>query len=82
MVCLSICQLPISLSICGSFYIQNVQCKKGENTVFPMDNRDYKPITKAKNSKDAITITNLCSILDNHSTTEIYRQHAICLKSI
>lgn len=48
MVCLSICQLPISLSICGSFYIQNVQCKKGENTVFPMDNRDYKPITKAK----------------------------------
>lgn len=53
-----------------------------QNTVFPRDNRDYQPITKAKNYKATITISNLCSILDNHSTTEICRQHSIYLKSI
>lgn len=53
-----------------------------QNTVFPRDNRDYKPITETKNYKATITISNLCSILDNHSTTEIYGQHSICFKII
>lgn len=79
--------VPVCLYVYLPIYVDNSTYKmytanREQNTVFPRDNRDYKPITKAKNYKATITISNLCSILDNHSTTEICRQHSICLKNI
>lgn len=52
-----VCLFVVYLSI----YVDNSTYKmytpnREQNTVFPRDNKDYKPITKAKNYKATITI--------------------------